>query len=55
MIIANQTEIRKNIKKFFDMAVDEGAVIVPRKDGKNVVIISEKEYSKLLAAKKKVK
>ena len=47
MIIAKQIEIRNNIKEYFDTAYDGEVIIVPRKQGKNVVILSEKEYTKL--------
>ena len=47
MIIAKQIEIRNNIKEYFDTAYDGEIIIVPRKQGKNVVILSEKEYTKL--------
>ncbi len=47
MTIAKQMEIRANIKKYFDMANAGEVVIVPRKQGKNVVIISEEEYNNL--------
>lgn len=47
MIIAKQMEIRDNIKKYFDIAFDGETVVVPRKENKNVVIISESEYNRL--------
>ena len=47
MLIAKQMEIRSDIKKYFDMAYDGETVIVPRKQNRNVVIISETEYSRL--------
>lgn len=52
MVIAKQIEIRNSIKKFFDIAYEGDPVIVPRKDNKNVVIISEKEYARLNQAKR---
>lgn len=45
--IARQVDVRSNIKKFFDMAYEGEALLVPRKENKNVVIISEKEYKEL--------
>ncbi len=48
MVIAKQMEIRSNIKKFFDMAYEGENVVVPRKGDRNVVIISEKEFNRLL-------
>ena len=46
-MIAKQMDVRSNIKKYFDMAFDGEAVIVPRKQGRNIVIISEDEYNRL--------
>lgn len=47
MLIAKQIEIRNNIKAYFDTAYDGEEIIVPRKQGRNIVIISENEYIKL--------
>ena len=47
MLIAKQMDIRSNIKKYFDIAYDGEAVVVPRKQDRNVVIISESEYNRL--------
>lgn len=47
MVKARQMEVRSNIKKYFDMAYEGTPIIVPRKENKNVVIISESEYSRL--------
>ena len=47
MIIAKQMEIRDNIKSYFDSAYEGEVIVVPRKNGKNIVIISENEYTKL--------
>jgi len=47
MIHAKQIEIRSNIKKYFDMAYEGTPIVVPRKENKNVVIISEEEYARL--------
>ncbi|MBQ9035842.1 MAG: type II toxin-antitoxin system Phd/YefM family antitoxin [Erysipelotrichaceae bacterium] len=44
MTIVKQMDIRDNIKKYFDMAHDGEPIIVPRKNDKNVVIISENDY-----------
>lgn len=51
MIIAKQMEIRSDIKKYFDIAFDGETIIVPRKQSKNVVIISENEYKRLTSYK----
>ncbi len=47
MLIAKQMEIRSNIKEYFDMAYDGEVIIVPRKQGRNIVIVSEAEYNRL--------
>ncbi len=47
MVIAKQMEIRSNIKEYFDLAFQGETIIVPRKQKKNVVIISEAEYNEL--------
>ncbi len=46
MTIVKQMDIRDNIKKYFDLAHSGETIIVPRKNSKNVVIISEEEYKK---------
>ncbi len=51
MTIAKQMDIRANIKKYFDMAFNGEPVVVPRKENKNVVIVSEKEFKELEKAK----
>lgn len=48
---AKQIDIRANIKKYFDMAFNGEPVIVPCKENKNVVIISEKDYKELEKAR----
>ena len=45
-------DIRANLKKYFDYAFNGEPVIVSRKENKNVVVISEKEYNDLLKAKR---
>ena len=47
MVIAKQIEVRNNIKKYFDLAYEGDHIIVSRKENRNVVIISEREYSRL--------
>ena len=44
MTIVKQMDIRDNIKKYFDIAHEGEPIIVPRKNDKNVVIISENDY-----------
>lgn len=50
--IARQVDVRSNIKKFFDMAYEGAALLVPRKENRNVVIISEEEYKNLERARR---
>ena len=52
MTIAKQIDIRANIKRFFDLAFSGEPVFVPRKENKNVVVISMKEYEALQKAKR---
>ncbi len=49
-MIVKQGEIRANIKKYFDMAYDGEYIIVPRKDNKNIVIISEESFDNMRQA-----
>ena len=51
MTVAKQIDIRANIKKYFDMAFNGERVIVPRKENKNVVTVSEKDYKELEKAR----
>ncbi len=46
-MIVKQGEIRSNIKKYFDMAYDGEPIIVPRRENKNVIILSEREYNNM--------
>jgi hypothetical protein len=46
-MIAKQMEVRSNIKKYFDLAYEGEPVIIPRKNDRNVVIISEVEYNRM--------
>ena len=48
MVIAKQMDLRSNLKKFLDMAYDGETIVVPRKERKNVVIISEDEYNRMM-------
>lgn len=52
MIATKQMDVRANIKKYFDQAFSGEPIIVARKENKNVVIISEKEYNELQKAKR---
>lgn len=55
MTVAKQIDIRANIKKYFDMAFNGEPIIVPRKENKNVVIVSEKDYIELEKARNNAK
>ena len=50
--VAKQVDVRANIKKYFDMACNGRAVMIPRKENKNVVILSEEEFHELEKAKR---
>ena len=50
--VAKQADVRANIKKYFDMVCEGRAVMIPRKENKNVVILSENEYHELQKAKR---
>ena len=52
IIVAKQADLRANIKKYFNMACNGRAVIVPRKANQNVVILSEEEFHALEKAKR---
>ena len=43
MIATKQMDLRANIKKYFDLASNGEAVIVSRKQKRNVVVICEEE------------
>ena len=52
IIIAKQADIRANIKKFFDLAYAGETIIVPRKENKNIVILSEHAYKRMDKARR---
>ena len=52
MTVAKQMEVRRNIKQYFDMAFAGDTILVPRKENKNVVVISQNEYEELQKAKR---
>lgn len=52
MTIARQMDIRANIKHYFDLAFNGDTILVPRKENKNVVVISQMEYEELQRAKR---
>ncbi|MBR4544937.1 MAG: type II toxin-antitoxin system Phd/YefM family antitoxin [Oscillibacter sp.] len=51
MKVVRQKDLKANIRQYFDMAFDGEAVVVPRKENRNVVIISEDEYRQLEKAR----
>lgn len=51
MTIVKQMDLRSNIKKCLDLAFGGETVVVPRKENKNVVILSEREYKELEKAR----
>ena len=49
MIARNYSNVRNNFKKYCDKVNDDcEAVIITRKNDKNIVLISEKEYNNLM-------
>ncbi len=49
MIAANYSQVRRNLKSYFDKTIDDyETIVVARKKGKNVVILSEEAYNNLL-------
>ena len=46
-MIVKQSDLRSNLKKYFDIAVNNEPVLVPRKENQNVVIISEEQYREM--------
>jgi antitoxin YefM len=49
MIAVNYTNVRENLKTYCDQVNDNHeTVIITRKDNKNVVLISQNEYSNML-------
>lgn len=52
MIVTKPVDLRARLKEYLDNAFDGEPVIVSRKNNKNVVIVSEREYNDLIKAKK---
>lgn len=49
MLATNYTNLRENMKSYFDKVTDEyETMIVTRKNNKNVVILSEESYNNLI-------
>lgn len=52
MIATKPIDLRANLKTYLDNAFNGEPVIVSRKNNKNVVIVSEQEYNRLMKAKR---
>ncbi len=52
MTIVKQMDVRSNIKKYFDMAFNGEPIIIPRKNNRNVVIVSEKDFKEMEKARR---
>jgi len=52
MTVAKQNDLRANLRKYFELVWTGEQVIIPRRENKNVVILSEAEYKELERAKK---
>ena len=50
--VAKQADIRANMKKYFDLAYEGETIIVPRKENRNIVILSEMEYKRMDKARR---
>ena len=49
MIATNYSSVRKDLKKYCDKVIDDWeAIIITRKNEKNVVLMSEDEYNNLM-------
>ena len=42
--VAKQVDVRANMKKYFDLAAAGETIMIPRKQNKNVVILSEMQF-----------
>lgn len=50
--VAKQADICANMKKYFDLAYEGETIIVPRKENRNIVILSETEYKRMDKARR---
>lgn len=49
MLAVNYTNFRDNMKSYLDKVTDDyETMIIPRKDNKNVVVLSEETYNNLM-------
>ena len=47
MLVANVSELRKNLKKYIDTVSDDNEIVVVTSAGKSVVIISLDNYNEI--------
>ena len=47
MLVANVSELRKNLKKYIDSVSDDNEIVVVTSAGKSVVIISLDTYNEI--------
>ena len=47
MLVANVSELRKNLKKYIDSVSDDNEIVVVTSAGKSVVIISLDKYNEI--------
>ena len=52
MIAAKPIDVRAKLKDYMDIAFNGEPVIISRRQNRNVVIVSEKEYNELQKAKR---
>ena len=52
MTVAKQNDLRANLRKYFELVWTGEQIIIPRRENKNVVILSEAEYKELEKAKR---
>ena len=49
MIALNYSQLRENMKKYFDMVTDDYEILtVTRKENRNIVVLSEETYNNML-------
>lgn len=52
MLAVKQADFRARMKEYMDRVSGGETVIIPRREGKNVAIISEEEYNELQALRR---
>ena len=49
MIALNYSQLRENMKKYFDMVTEDYEILtVTRKENRNIVVLSEETYNNML-------